>query len=263
MWNGIAWADMICGSLVLLMALWGAWKGFVRQLFSLAAVVVVILFALPAAAKITEFVAEGRDWGPGTLRGVRIGAIVVAVIGINLGVNLLGRWVDRIIGRKRFEEGAKMATWNRWWGAALGMIKAGLACWLVLCFFVAFPKTLPAVNRHFDETRPWAVRTTALFNPFTYWFDDEAREDFGATLKELWELRDQPDKWDRVMANDEVGKVVDNERVKEIEKGGGETSLIDLLKDEEFRESLQGIDWKQVRHAVEEAKAKGPPPEAK
>jgi hypothetical protein len=247
------WTDIVFASVLVLMALWGAWKGFVRQLFSLGAVVAVIVFALPAAAKLTELVAEGRDWGPGTVKGVRIAAIVVAAIAINLGVNLVGRWVDRIAGRKRFEEGARMASWNRSWGAALGVVKAALACWLVMCFFGAFDETIPAVNRDFEGS--WAARTTGLFNPFVYWFDKEQRQGFGGTLKELWELRKHPDKWQHVETDESVQKVMGNDRLRALAKDS-ETTVVDLLKDEKFRESLKGVDWGAVRDAIAEARKK-------
>lgn len=238
--------------MLVLFALIGAWRGFVRQVFSLLAFVLAALFAAPLGVVMAVPVIESSDWGPGAVTNIRIGFVIGVALGIYIVVKIIGAWVDRAIGRRSPEEKHKLAPWNRYWGAALSIVKAGVLCWLVLCFLVAFPKIAPGAYGQVQES--WAVRTTDMFNPLDRWIVPEQRGEMEDALAALWKLKRNPSKWDRVIKEKSIQRVMKHERLVGL-LDAGQGDLMSALTDEDFRKSLREIDWDNIAEVANDAHA--------
>ena len=235
---------------LVIFALIGAWRGFVRQVFSLLAFVLAGLFAAPLGVLMAAPVIESSDWGPGAATNIRIGFVIGVAIGIYIITKIIGAWADRSVGRRSSEESHKLAPWNRYWGAALSILKAAILCWLVLCFLVAFPKIAPGASERVQES--WAVRTAHLFNPVGRWIVPEQRAEMEKALVALWKLKRDPSKWDKVIEEESIQRVLKHERLVEL-LDAGQGDLMSALMDEDFRKSLREIDWDGVAKIADDA----------
>jgi len=159
--------DVICAAVLIVFALLGAWRGFVRQTFSLVAFALIALVAAPLGVWMADRVVRAGAWAPGDVTDVRIGFSLGVAVGVYIVVKLIGAWVGRVIGRRRPEKDRTLAPWRRYWGAALGIVKAGVLCWLVLCFLAACPQVSPGAAGPVKKS--WAARTVGLYNPFDRW----------------------------------------------------------------------------------------------
>ena len=239
----MALVDIICVGALILFALLGAWRGFVRQVFSLLAFMLIALFAVPLGVWMAAPVIASSTGGPGAATRLRVGFALGAAVGIYIVTKVAGLFFEHAVGRRRAEGGPGLAPWNRWWGAALGVVKAGALCWLVLCFFTAFPKVAPGAAGRIDGA--WAARTPRLFNPFACWILPEQRGDMEEALIALWQLKRHPAKWDDVVAEKTVGRVLKHDRLAGL-LDAGQGDLVGALTDEEFRKSLREIDWGHI-----------------
>ena len=238
--------------MLVIFALIGACRGVVRQVFSLLAFVLAALFAAPLGVLMAAPVIESSDWGPGAATNIRIGFVIGVALGIYIIVKIIGAWVDRSIGRRSPEESHKLAPWNRYWGAALSIVKAGVLCWLVLCFLVAFPKIAPGASARVQES--WAARTTSMFNPLARWIVPEQRGDMEEALFALWKLKRNPSKWNNVIEEKSIQRVLKHERLVGL-LDGGQGDLMSALADKDFRESLREIDWDNIAEVANDAHA--------
>lgn len=238
---------------LVIFALIGAWRGFVRQVFSLLAFVLVALFAAPLGVLMAAPLIASSDWAPGDATKIRIGFVIGVVIGIYIIVKIIGAWADRAIGRRSPEESHRLAPWNRYWGAALSILKAGVLCWLVLCFLVTFPKIAPGASGRVQDS--WAVRTTDTFNPLDRWIVPEQRGEMEEALAALWKLKRNPAKWEKVIEEKSIQRVLKHERLVGL-LDAGEGDLMSALADEDFRESLREIDWGTIAEIANKANTK-------
>lgn len=185
--------DIVCAAVLVFFGLVGAWRGFMRQVFSLLAFVLIALFAAPVGVAMAGPVLSGKNWSGTIAVAVKIGFSLGAAVAIYILVKLVGSVVNAALGdRGSSGGGSGPAPWNRYWGAALGIVKAGLLCWLVLCFFTAFPKIAPGVTAKIRSS--WSVKTTGLFNPFEHWIGSErqARLRTPPRLRAVPDVRDGP-----------------------------------------------------------------------
>ena len=243
--------DIICAAVLFLFCLLGAWRGFVRQVFSLLAFVLIALFAVPLGVLMASPVIKSSDWGPGVATHLRIGFALGAAVAIYIVVKVIGSFVNSAIGRHRVDGATRLAPWNRYWGAALGVVKAGVLCWLVLSFFAAFPKIAPAVTAKAEES--WSARTTRLYNPFARWILPEQREDMEEALVALWKLKRHPTKWDEVVQEKSIQRVLKHERIAGMLESG--RNPVSALADEDFRKLLREVDWENIAEIANDALA--------
>ena len=162
----MATADVVCVVILLLFGLIGLVRGFRRQASSLAAFALIALFAVPLGVTIAEPAARAWDYSGPSARNLKIAAALGAAFVIYVIVKLAGAAINRAVC-KRIEGERGTAPWSRCWGGALGIVKAGVLCWLVLCFFVAFPGIAPRTTASVDKS--WSAKTTGLWNPFAHW----------------------------------------------------------------------------------------------
>jgi len=222
----------------------------VRQVFSLLAFVLIALFAVPLGVLMASPVIKSSDWGPGVATHLRIGFALGAALAIYIVVKVIGAFVNSAIGRHRVD-GTRLAPWNRYWGAALSAVKAAVLCWLVLSFFAAFPKIAPAVAAKAEES--WSARTTRLYNPFDRWILPEQREDMEDALIALWQLKRHPTKWDEVVQEKSIQRVLKHERIAEMLESGN--NPVSALADDDLRKLLREIDWENIADIANDALA--------
>lgn len=245
------WTDIIIVLVIALFGVFGALRGFIRQAFALIGVVAMALFAVPLGVMVATPIAEQQGWGPTNATRFKIGASLVAALVIYVVVMIIGRWVNRKIGRRRFDDNkSEMARWNRQLGALLGILKGAVLCWLILCFFVAFSRVAPGTVSAIEESR--AVKSTEVFNPFEYWMPPGMDE----ALVALWNLKQHPGAYEDVMEEESIARVLDNWRVNEL-LDGEKGTLLDALRDEEFRKSFSEIDWPNVARVANRSLARG------
>ncbi len=249
--------DIVCLVALVLFALLGAWRGFLRQVFSLAALILIGLFAAPLGVLMALPVIAANDWDPGTATALRIGFVLGAALAIYIVVKAVGAMCDRSFGRR--EGGPGLAPWNRYWGAALGVVKAGILCWLVLSFLSAFPDTAPGAARRVEEA--WSARTVQLYNPFERWILPDQREDMQRALVALWELKRHPSKWDDVMEEKSIQRVLKHKELAGLLDSERADAVVRALTDEDFRRSLREIDWGRVADVAEDALSEAEEPE--
>ncbi len=243
--------DVACAVVLIAFAILGAWRGLIRQVFSLLAVVMIALFAVPVGVAVAGPIAEG--WGPGAATKLKIGLSLGAALAIYIFVKLIGGAADHAIGRRRAGGGeSQLAPWNRYWGAALSVVKAALLCWLIVCFFTAFPDLAPGATARVRKS--WSGRTTQLFNPFERWIGSETRLAMRSALVDLWKLKRYPAAYRKVIREESIQRVLEHKRIRELlDEGKG--NIIAALASREFRESLSDVDWAQVADVTREALA--------
>jgi membrane protein required for colicin V production len=249
----MATVDIVCIVALVLFAILGAWRGFISQVTSLVAFVLIALCATPLGVKVANMIVESGEWEADAIRNLKIGMSIAAAVLIFIVVKLIGALLNRSIGRAEPTEDDNtpgMAPWNRWWGAAFGVLKAAVLCWLVLCFFVAFPKLSTSVAAGVGES--WAGRTVSLFNPIDLWMEKDERAGMEDALVALWKLKKHPGAFTEVAKEDSVREVLDHPRVRELlDEGKGD--LIGALTDKGFRQSLKDVNWPRIADIAEDA----------
>jgi len=160
--------DALCVLVLVIFGLLGAWHGVRTEVFGLLAVVLIALVAPPAGSVLGGAVA-GATWSATRVELVKLGAAGVVALALYAAVRLWAARTNRAREKRRRELGGRLtpALWSRYWGAALNVVKAAIVCWLILSFFVAFPRVTPAVKTAAD--RSWSAKTTNLYNPFARW----------------------------------------------------------------------------------------------
>ncbi|MFW6159073.1 MAG: CvpA family protein [Planctomycetota bacterium] len=250
--------DIACAVVVVLFTIFGALRGFIDQVFGLLALVAAALFAVPAGVALSEPFIKASETGPYEQARLKMILALVCVLVIFVLVKLVGLVLDKRLGKRRVsepeEEGAeetrKMRGWNRYWGAVTGATKAVLVCWLVLCFFAAFRSIAPGATAAVDTS--WAGGTTRLFNPF----DRIAPPDLERAVLALWELNENhPAAFHQVMQKESIRRVREHEALRDLldERRG---DVIGALRDPDFRQTLQQIDWAEVARVAEQALAR-------
>lgn len=245
--------DLTCAAILLLFGLVGAARGFVRQLFSLAAFILIALFAVPLGVVLARPIIAGHPgWPTLSVVNLKVGTSLAVAAAIYMLVKLIGGPVHQSIGsRETVDSDRRLAPWNRYWGAAFGIVKTGIPCWLALCFFVAFPRIAPSLNTLVE--RSWSVKTTRLFNPFERWIRPETRTDIEAALIALWKAKACPAAWAEIARHESVQRVLQHERiVRLLDQGKGDFASV--LADEQFRRSLGAIDWRQIKTIADRAR---------
>ncbi len=231
----MATMDILCVVVLVLFGILGAVRGFIRQAFSLLAFLLIAVLAAPVGVAIA---------GPDATTNVKIWTSLGTALVIYILTKIVGAATDEAIGSKRSAEGEpRPAPWNSYCGAALAVIKAGLLCWLILCFFTAFREMVPGVTAFVQDS--CSVKTTRLFNPFAHWIRPETRRDMERALIALWEIKRHPATWSKVIKEKSIQRVLKHDRLRKLlDQGKGD--LIGALADEGFQNSLAEIDWGNV-----------------
>ncbi len=162
--------DILCLLTLVCFGLIGSRRGVLAATFGLLAVVLFVALALPVGAAVGDVIGRGGDGSSSSVVWLKLGAAFVVGAVLYVGLRACAASAGRALRRR---PGARLtpALGSRYWGAALNVVKAALICWLVLCFFVTFPKAGPGVKALADKS--WSVKTTGLFNPIAHWVQAE------------------------------------------------------------------------------------------
>ena len=156
----MATADILCIVVLVVFGFIGVVRGFFRQVTSLAAFALIALVAVPVGVAVAEWPS------PSASRDLKIGMSFVVALVIYAAVKLAGLVLSRAVQKANAPD-RTLAPPSRCWGGTLGVIKAGILCWLVLCYFMAFPGIRPRTTA--SVRRAWSAKTTKLWNPFARW----------------------------------------------------------------------------------------------
>lgn len=143
----MVWIDIVCLVCYLLFMVVGLWKGFLKGLFRLVAWICGLLGAYFGQKYCSGFLVENLSMSIFT---VKIICIVTGFLLPFILCSIIGHFVDKAVSNS----GLSIA--NRILGAALGAIKATIACFL----FLTVLHFLPA-SGSFYETRSNAIGYSA------------------------------------------------------------------------------------------------------
>lgn len=93
-----------------------------------------------------------------------------------------------------------------------------------------------------------------MFNPLARWIVPEQRGDMEEALFALWKLKRNPSKWNNVIEEKSIQRVLKHERLVGL-LDGGQGDLMSALSDKDFRESLREIDWDNIAEVANDAHA--------
>jgi len=252
--------DIVVGVLVAVFALYSYWKGLMRKLAGIGALVVASLGAGYVGREFATF--AGTRWNisiPGLY-------IVCGVLGW-IVLYVVGRIVLGYIGRKigTNEEGQSRG-WNKWLGALFGALEVVLLCW----FIVAILDSIP------EDVR--ARRLTALHNQMdnsafayaTHATSPAALLELQPLIADVSTVAEQPAVLRNLEGEDSMQGVMQNEKVKSIladDKlmGYWRTSSLprffadprvrEALEDKELRDMLREADLRDtLRRMAEQAR---------
>lgn len=113
--------DIVMLAVLVLAAIFGAWKGMAWQVASLASVSLSVAAAVTFSPQLAPYLSQQEPWN-------RFLAMLILYVGTSLAVWLAFRMVSRVIERIKLKE------FDAQMGAAFGLLKGALLC-LVITFF--------------------------------------------------------------------------------------------------------------------------------
>jgi uncharacterized membrane protein required for colicin V production len=155
--------DLFCLALLLLFAIRGAFRGFVRQLFGVLGLAGGIMLARLAAPSFGEAFGSDLDMGP-----------TVATAMLAAALFITAELVARYVGKRVHEGlGGGAAGWiNRVGGGLLGSAKGFLAVWALASLIALVRPSLKRVERDtpiakLDLKESFAIQTSTRSNLVT------------------------------------------------------------------------------------------------
>lgn len=114
--------DLVMLTVLVLAAIYGAWKGAVWQMASLASLVVSFFVAMHFSGPLAPYVSDNKEWN-------RFAAMLILYVVTSMAIWVVFRLVSGVIDRLKLKE------FDRQIGGTIGLAKGVLLC-LVITFFV-------------------------------------------------------------------------------------------------------------------------------
>ena len=193
----MVWIDIVCCVIIVVLALLGLWRGFFKSIFRLCAWVAALLGAYFASDIIGDFIASNLDSNVFTVK------IICICIGF-LVPFLLFSFVGHVI-HNAIKDSA-VSGLNRLLGAALGIIKA-----LIICFiFLTVIHLIPA-SGDLKEARNSALSYSVYkWSLEVMGFSSEEIDLIDIAEKKTAEMADSAIEATKNAVEDELGKATEN-----------------------------------------------------
>lgn len=172
--------DLIIGLPIVLFAIGGYRKGFIKELTSLMALLLGIYFALYFSDVVAEWLIQYFDIGH---RYVFIVAFILTFIAVVLLVSLIGKLLDKIASL------AALGIVNKLLGLAFGVLKAGVIMSILILLFNMIDSNGNILKSELKDTsllyRPVeSIAPLILMNIDSIDFDDPSWDDFKKNTKD-------------------------------------------------------------------------------
>jgi len=141
--NGI---DVALVVLLLLCGLRGSWRGFFRESFGFAALLLGLLVALRVAPAGAEWLSSRVPTGEMSAAALQGAAFVAIFMVVSAAVNLIGLACDQLFGR------GVLRVPSRVGGALFGLAKGAAVFAFVLLFLHLFP-VVPGIDQQLSASR--------------------------------------------------------------------------------------------------------------
>lgn len=126
----MVWIDIVCCVVIVLLALLGLWRGFLKSIFKLCAWIAALLGAYFATSIIGDFIASNLEISGFT---VKIICICIGFLVPFLLFSFIGHILNNAV------KDSAISGINRLLGAALGVIKALIICFIFLTVIHLIP----------------------------------------------------------------------------------------------------------------------------
>jgi len=237
--------DLICIAILLFFGFLGLVRGFRSEVYGLTAIVLAGALGIPFGAAFVRGWASLYEWGSPRMVEWMVRLSLVAAALVWLAIALLGLLVNRAY--RKGHAGQLRPPWVAYWGIAVGVLKAAVLCWLVLCFLAAFPQILPKPAAR--AANAWSIKTTYIFNPFRHWIRHQSEHQIELALNALWQLRREPQAWARLPQDDALKRVLANNTVRAA-IAGPEDKLAMAAYSVSTESDLKDIDWREIEDAA-------------
>lgn len=259
--------DIAVAIIVLVFALWGWWRGMLRKLAAIGALVIASLLAGLVGRKAAHLAAERWDIHVGMLTVLYVvcGVVAWGVLFI-LGRILLGFVAKRLGSNK---EGTP-AGWNRGLGALFGGIEALVLCWFIVAIFDVIPEDIRA--RRFPPLHE-AMQASPVVVPLTHATSPAAHLELQPLISDLAVIADQPSVLRSLEEEEAVRELAKNEKMRKVlddkelmaewRKGRvtwvlSHPRVAEALEDPDIRDTLRRTDLRDaLRRLAAQAKDDG------
>ena len=228
----MVWIDIVCCVIIVLLALLGLWRGFLKSIFKLCAWIAALLGAYFATSFIGDFIASNLE----------ISGLTVKIICICIGFLvpfLLFSFIGHILNNA--VKDSAISGVNRLLGAVFGVAKA-----LIICFlFLSVIHLIPA-SGDLKQARNNALSYSAYkWSLEVMGFSSEEIDIIDMAEKKATEMADSAVEASKEAVEKEVTKAVDNAKqaakdatIKAVE-GTTETAKDAVEKVKDVKDSAQ------------------------
>lgn len=244
--------DIVVAVLIAMFTVWSYFRGLLRKLAFIGALVVASLGAGFAGRWIARFAAERWEIGAMTLLYMActiVGWVVVFVVSWVV-FRLLARWLGS-------DEEGRPAKWNKMLGGVAGAAEAVILCWFPLAMVDAVPEDTRArymAPLHRQMENSWVMLAVDHTNPASRLELQPLIEDVSAIAARPAVLRDLRDEEvvRRLRQHDKVQAVLADEAlVAEFRDGHlrrffSDRRVRDALEDREIRKLLREADMRDT-----------------
>lgn len=220
----------------------GAFTGFIKQAYSLIALVIAYILARPVGSIFAEFISARSETPPGA--AFVIGSFA-AGLGIFAAVKVFFSIVHHFLGKK----GQSMRGLDRLLGGLFASAKVFAVCWLLLCFVAAMPDFF---KQHKPDVHAM-LQESVMGRLIERWNPVETSRFSGGVRGLASSLRD-PQKLEELQKEPSVAELMtvlkkkaeNDERFRRALQSGDVSSLMEILEDPEIREAYGKIDFNAV-----------------
>lgn len=254
--------DIVVGVLIVAFAAWSYFRGLLRKLAFIGALVVASLGAGFAGQRLARLAAERWEIGAMTvlyLVCTVLGWVVVFVVSWVV-FRLLARWLGS-------DEEGRPAKWNKVLGGLAGAAEAAILCWFPLAVLDAVPEDTRARHMaplHRQMENSWVMLAVDYTNPAARLELQPLIEDASAIAARPAVLRDLRDEEvvRRLRQHEKVQAILADEallgefRDGHLRRFFSDRRVRDALEDREIRELLREADMRDtLRRLAAKARA--------
>ena len=245
--------DAAVAAIVLVFALWGWWRGLLRKLAAIGALIAASLLAGLVGREVAHLAAARWNIQAMTVLYIACGVLAWGVLFI-VGRIVLG-FLARRLGSN--QEG-KPAGWNRGLGALCGAVEGLALCWFIVAIFDVIPEDIRA--RRLAPLHE-AMKRSPVAVPLTHATSPAAYLELQPLIGDLAIIADQPSVLRDLGEQEPVRELAENPKVRTIlddkdlmaewRKGRvtwvlSHPRVTEALEDPDIRDTLRRTDLRQA-----------------